>query len=203
MESKRGGSTQAKRHNFRWVCVWASFWVFGKGKTMLNLQREVAGTNESLPFAFNNNDNNWILTGFICPTKLSSRHGTGFTYSLAMNLSLNTIMRGNVSYAVEERIFHRPQCDAGWLFLTVFIGFPHRVFPLWPDVRDLPTALRLANSKLRLPRELPTPPRFAWLCWHFPWVVRISLNSAIFCYNRANYFHPDANTVLSHGSQNS
>ena len=48
-----------------------------------------------------------------------------------------------MSYAVEGRNFHEPQGDTAWLFLTVFIaltGFHHEVFPLWPDVRDSPTA---------------------------------------------------------------
>ena len=55
----------------------------------------------------------------------------------------------SASYAVEGRNFHGPQREAAWLFLTVFIaltGFPHRVFPLRPDVRDLPTAPRLTAS---------------------------------------------------------
>ena len=83
--------------------------------------------------------------------------------------------------------------DAAWLFLMVFIAlnsFPHRVFPLRPDVWDLPTAPRLANSKLRLYRELPTPPWFRFMV-----MLPFSLSCTnfvdlcnIFVYCRANYF---------------
>ena len=92
----------------------------------------------------NNNNNNWILPGLICPTEL-------WCPGTAQDLPTHwpgtrvwtRVCGGNVPYAVEGRNFHGPQSNAAWLFLTVFIaltGFPYRVFPLWPDVRDSPTS---------------------------------------------------------------
>ena len=75
---------------------------------------------------------------------MASRHSTGVTYSLARNSCFSTSMRLECAICGRgAEFFHGPQCDAAWLFLTVFIaltGFPHGVFPLRPDVRDSPTA---------------------------------------------------------------
>ena len=62
--------------------------------------------------------------------------------------------RGNAPYAVERRnFFHGSQCNAGQLFLTVFIaltGFPHGGFPLRPDVRDSQIAPRFTTPLPKL-----------------------------------------------------
>ena len=133
------------------------------------------------------NNNNWILPGLICPTEL-------WRPGVAQDLPTHwpgtrvwtQVCGWNAPYAVEGRNFHGPQRDAAWLFLTVFIAltaFPHGVFPLRSDVRDLPTATRLDNGNIWPPHgELPTRLDFAsWLvcplhCMNF------SLNSAIFLY---------------------
>ena len=93
------------------------------------------------------------------------QHSTGVTYSLAGTLVGTRVCGRSAPYAVEGRNFHGPQRDAAWLFLTVFIaltGFPHGVFPLWPDVRDSPTAprlIRIAQAQY-YHGELPT--RLDW-----------------------------------------
>ena len=103
---------------------------------------------------------------------MASRQSTGVTYSLARNSCWNTSMRSECAMCGRGAEFPRASARR-------CLTFPHDVysahrifvtefFPLQPDVRDSPTALRLTTycRSSVLSWWTADPPRFAsWSVW--------------------------------------
>ena len=113
--------------------------------------------------------NNWILTGLICPTEFW-RPGTSQDLPTHWpgTCVWTRVCRGNAPYAVEGRNFHGPQCDAAWLFLTVFIASPAFSRSFSSPTRcmgfaDSPPVDVKLLMQLLYHRELATPPRFPFM----------------------------------------
>ena len=125
---------------------------------------------------------------------MASRHSTGFTYSLARNLCLNTSMRGECTICGRGAEFPRASAQR-------CLTFPHCVYSaqrLSSRSFSSPTQCTgFANSppvdgkllmQLLYHGELPTPPQYRFMVslpqMQLPSLcaVRILLNPAIFLY---------------------